>query len=137
MKSANADIWTLCWAASEGDLTEIQKLVANGINLNEPDYDGRTALHLAASNGHLNVVNYLINKGVDISPKDNMGSTPLDDATRSEHEEIIEFINSIDLQAFNFKVYSPSTRLKMSTSENLFIALDEGNNGYINKHNLQ
>lgn len=136
MTSANEYIMTLCWAASEGDLPEIKKLVANVIDLNESDYDGRTALHLAASNGHLDVVNYLINKGVNVSPKDNMGSTPLDDAIRSEHQDIIRFINNIDENGFNFKIHSPSTLLKMSTSENLFRSLDENNNGYINKHDL-
>jgi glutaminase len=136
MKSANEYIWTLCWAASKGDLPEIKRLVANGIDLNESDYDGRTALHLAASNGHIDVVSYLINKGVNLAPKDNMNSTPLDDAIRSNHQDIISFINSVEENGFNFKIHSPSTLLKMSTSENLFIALDENNNGYINKHDL-
>ena len=30
---------TLCWAASEGDLLEIKRLVAAGYDLNEADYD--------------------------------------------------------------------------------------------------
>ncbi len=30
-----------------------------GKDMNEGDYDGRTALHLAAAEGHLNVVRYL------------------------------------------------------------------------------
>ena len=51
------NIMALCWAASEGDLHEIKRLTANGMDLNESDYDGRTALHLACANGHVNIIN--------------------------------------------------------------------------------
>lgn len=72
----------LCWAASQGDLMEIRRLVANGVNLDEADYDGRTAIHLAASEGHDNIVQFLIAKGINLTPKDRWGGTPLDDAKR-------------------------------------------------------
>ena len=40
------------------------------VNLNDGDYDGRTALHLAAVGGHLKVVRFLIEKcNVKIDPK--------------------------------------------------------------------
>ena len=37
------DVMALCWAAYQGDLDEVQRLVASGVNLDEADYDGRTA----------------------------------------------------------------------------------------------
>ena len=43
----------LCWAASQGDLNEIKRMVANGVNLEESDYDGRTCIHLAARKDRL------------------------------------------------------------------------------------
>ncbi len=78
----------LCWAASQGDLSEVQKLAAQGVDLNAADYDGRTALHLAASEGQIEIVNYLITKGVNLQPVDRWGGTPLTDAERANHEEV-------------------------------------------------
>lgn len=71
-----------CWAAYEGDVAEMRRLVARGVNPAAGDYDGRTALHLAASEGRLKAVRYLIELGADLSAKDRWGNTPLDDARR-------------------------------------------------------
>lgn len=79
------DVMALCWAASQGDLTEICRLLANDVNLDGADYDGRTCIHLAASEGQNEVIKFLISKGVKIDPKDRWGGTPLDDARRHNH----------------------------------------------------
>jgi len=84
------NIISLCWAASEGDLLEIQHLVAQGMNINEADYDGRTPLHLAASEGHYKAVEYLILHGANIMAVDRWGNTPLDDAYRCKHQSVID-----------------------------------------------
>lgn len=82
----------LCWAASQGDVNEVQKLAAQGVDLNAADYDGRTALHLAASEGQTEIVNYLIAKGVNLEPIDRWGGTPLSDAKRGGHQAISEVL---------------------------------------------
>lgn len=82
----------LLWAASQGDLDEMRRLVAMGVDLNETDYDGRTALHLAASEGHIEIVKFLILKQVDLSPADRWGGTPLLDAKKHGHKEIASLL---------------------------------------------
>ncbi|MEM6732137.1 MAG: glutaminase, partial [Myxococcota bacterium] len=87
---------TFIWAAAKGDFGAIQRLVARGVALNEADYDGRTALHLAASEGHRNVVEFLLLHGADRNSTDRWGQTPLDDATRAGHAAVIELFNKAD-----------------------------------------
>jgi glutaminase len=85
-------IISLCWASSEGDLLEVRHLVAQGVDINLADYDGRTALHLAASEGHVNIIEYLISRGVNLNPVDRWGNTPLADDYRSKHQQVIELL---------------------------------------------
>ena len=85
---------SLCWAASEGDLFEVQHLYARGVDINAADYDGRTALHLAASEGRANIIEFLIHKGVELNPVDRWGNTPLSDAYRGNHEATIGLLES-------------------------------------------
>src|SRR5215470_2398144 len=84
----------LCWAASQGDLSEAQKLAASGVDLDAADYDGRTALHLAASEGQAHIVEYLIAKGVNLNPIDRWGGSPLSDAQRNDHESVISMLET-------------------------------------------
>jgi glutaminase len=69
-------------AASRGDLTELERLVSKGVDLNGSDYDLRTPVHLAASEGQEEVLKYLIARKVNLSPRDRWGGTPLGDAQR-------------------------------------------------------
>ncbi|NKB47232.1 MAG: glutaminase A [Legionellales bacterium] len=87
---------TLLDAASRGDLDEVLRLAAIGVDLSSADYDGRTALHLAAAEGHLPLVCYLIKQIDDIAPLDRWGNTPLDDAQRGRHSSIITLLSGSD-----------------------------------------
>lgn len=93
IESKLSGVMSLLWAASQGDLTEIRRLIAIGVNINEADYDGRTALHLAASEGQTHIVKYLLAKKVDLNPIDRWGNTPLADAEHQNHAEIIELLS--------------------------------------------
>lgn len=83
----------LCWAASEGDINGIRRLMVQGVDLDEADYDGRTALHLAASEGRQEVVELFIRHGVELGPVDRWGNTPLDDARRAGHEVVVDLLS--------------------------------------------
>jgi glutaminase len=93
-ESKSTDIISLIWAATYGDLSEIQRLEARGIDLNLSDYDGRTALHLAAAEGNLNIVKYLIEKKANVNPLDRWGGNPLKDAMAGNHSEVIAFLKT-------------------------------------------
>ena len=78
----------LIYAASEGDLCAIQRLVAQGIDLESADYDLRTPIHLAAAEGHERIVQYFIDQGVELDPRDRWGNIPLDEAERHGHARV-------------------------------------------------
>lgn len=83
----------LITAAADGDLEEVRLLltIAN-IDLNEGDYDRRTALHLAAGEGHAEIVELLCKAGSDPNAPDRWGGRPLDDAKSGKHPICIKVL---------------------------------------------
>lgn len=55
-------------AASAGDIRRISLLVENGVPVDLPDFDGRTALHLAATEGQLLSVYILLHRSNTMPP---------------------------------------------------------------------
>lgn len=88
------EIMALIFAASSGDLEEVKRLHAMGIDLNQGDYDNRTALHLAVAEKKANVIDYLVSNGADSKAKDRWGVTPLSDAKKSKDKNLEILLNS-------------------------------------------
>jgi len=62
------------------------------MNINAPDYDKRTALHLAAAEGRREVVEYLVAQGADVNARDRWGDSPLIEAVRHRHTGVATFL---------------------------------------------
>jgi glutaminase len=82
MEIKDEDYGSLLWSAKVGDDQRVRQLAACGIEVNMPDHDKRTALHLAASEGHAHMVKLLLALQADASSRDKNNGTPLDDAIR-------------------------------------------------------
>ncbi|EAX86017.1 ankyrin repeat protein, putative, partial [Trichomonas vaginalis G3] len=67
-------------------------LISHGININEKDNDGRTALHIAAFYNNREIAEILISHGININEKDNIGQTALHKATRYIDKETTEIL---------------------------------------------
>ncbi|KAF4694924.1 hypothetical protein FOZ60_006444 [Perkinsus olseni] len=76
---------SLWWSAAVGDAIRIRHLAARGIDVRTPDYDLRTALHLAVCNSHRETAKLLMCLGADPQYRDRYGNSPLMDAEREGH----------------------------------------------------
>jgi ankyrin repeat protein len=79
-------------AADDGDLAEINQLLAAGANPNEPDHDGYTPLMAAASRNREGAVLALIEAGADVNQINNDEETALHVARRFNLPNIVRIL---------------------------------------------
>jgi len=65
-----------------------------GVNVNETDDDGVTALMIASENGDINIVKNLISAGADVSAKAADGTTALNAAKEEGNQKIVNILQS-------------------------------------------
>jgi hypothetical protein len=90
----NLSVATLHGAAFAGDTAEVEKLLAEGGDVNARDDAQRTPLHYAAGQGRLGVVQLLLAKGADVAARDDAGRTPLHLAAEGGHAVVIEALRA-------------------------------------------
>jgi len=81
--------------ASEGHTARVISLLEQKANVNKPDYDKRTALHVACSStvASLETVKALISAKAQVNSVDKFGATPLDEAVVHQREnEIVKIL---------------------------------------------
>ncbi|XP_074281035.1 potassium channel AKT1-like [Silene latifolia] len=83
---------SLCFAAIRGDDHLMLRLLKRGLDPNESEDSGRTALHIAASNGTVKCVHLLLDYGADPNCRDQEGSTPLWEAMKGDHEPVVKIL---------------------------------------------
>ncbi|KAK9697777.1 hypothetical protein RND81_08G060700 [Saponaria officinalis] len=81
---------SLCFAALRRDDQLMLRLLKRGLDPNESENSGRTALHIAASNGSEKCVRLLLDYGADPNCRDQEGSTPLWAAMQGGHETVVK-----------------------------------------------
>ncbi|XP_043988031.1 glutaminase kidney isoform, mitochondrial isoform X1 [Gambusia affinis] len=80
----------LLFAAFTGDVSALRRFALSSMDMEQRDYDSRTALHVASAEGHLEVVRFLLDAcKVNPVPKDRWGNTPLDEAVQFGHHDVV------------------------------------------------
>ncbi|XP_059188814.1 glutaminase liver isoform, mitochondrial-like [Centropristis striata] len=89
----NKSVVNLMFAAYSGDLSALRRFALSAVNMEQRDYDSRTALHVASAEGHMEAVVFLT-EVCKVSPhlKDRWGNTPLDDAMQFGHDVIVSVL---------------------------------------------
>lgn len=84
----NTQMHKLIEAAGNGNIQMVEAILKFGsaLDINQGDYDQRTAVHLACSEGRLRMVELLLSqKGIDVDVEDRWGNRPIDDAKRAKY----------------------------------------------------
>ncbi|HKY29390.1 MAG TPA: ankyrin repeat domain-containing protein [Pyrinomonadaceae bacterium] len=84
----------LHFAARDGDLAEVTRLLNEGYQPNVFDELGKTPLHYASERGHLDVMRLLLSSGADVNAHDEsvIGDTVLRDVASSCSFEVAKIL---------------------------------------------
>lgn len=82
----------LVLSARRGDLEAVEKFVNDGIDINQNNINGVTALMVSVYNKHYPIVKYLLEKGADINFKDAYGNTALMYAVCKQDEDMYKYL---------------------------------------------
>ena len=83
----------LVYWSSLGEIDEVEKSLNNGIDVNQADNEGYSALQAAAENGYLDIVKLLVSKGAEVEHKS--PHTALELAEMAEQKDIVEYLKSL------------------------------------------
>ena len=83
----------LVYWSSLGDVEQVALLLEDGIDPNQTDEEGYSALQAAAENDHLAVVKLLVSKGANVSYKGEY--TALQLAEMAENIEVVAYLKNL------------------------------------------
>jgi RNA polymerase sigma factor (sigma-70 family) len=79
-------------AAEESELSTIELMLVDGVDIDAQNEDGQTLLHWAAQQGRADAVELLIHHGAALNIQDKSGKTPLQAAVERGHTEAAELL---------------------------------------------
>ncbi|XP_063790152.1 glutaminase kidney isoform, mitochondrial-like isoform X2 [Pseudophryne corroboree] len=83
----------ILFAAFTGDVSALRRFALSAMDMEQRDYDSRTALHVAAAEGHVEVVRFLLEAcKVNPFPKDRWNNTPMDEAMHFGHHDVVKIL---------------------------------------------
>ena len=94
MGSRASDVAQLLTAAATGQVEQIERLLANGLDVESADYDGRRAMHIACAEGQAHIVQALLQHGASIGAEDRWGNTPLSESARHGHTQLVDLLRA-------------------------------------------
>lgn len=119
-EDANKSIINLMFAAYSGDVCALRRFALSAVNMEQSDYDSRTALHVAAAEGHVEAVVFLT-ETCKVNPymKDRWGNTPLDDAMQFGHDVVVSVLQKYQCEYTNDEASSSDTEEQKTTLDTL------------------
>lgn len=93
--SSKIEMSDLHRAAFYNDVTQIEELIAQKVDINAKATNEVTPLHMAAHQGNLDAVKILVKKGADPDLRNKMLETPLDVAIRKGKADVADYLFSI------------------------------------------
>lgn len=105
-------------AMEAGDFTRVQELIREGVDVNEPQVDGATALHWASQWNDEQSARQLIRAGADANKANRTGATPLQLAAINGSPEMLSLL--LDAGA------DPNARVTITADTPLMLAAKTG-----------
>ncbi|XP_029575824.1 glutaminase kidney isoform, mitochondrial [Salmo trutta] len=89
----NKSVVNLMFAAYSGDVSALRRFALSAVDMEEKDYDSRTALHVSSAEGNVEAVLFLT-ETCKVNPhiKDRWGNTPLDDARQFGWDGVVSVL---------------------------------------------
>ena len=83
----------LVYWASLGEVEEVERVLAEGVDVNQTDDEGYSALQAAAENDNLDVVKLLVTKGANVQYTTEY--TALQLAEMAGNSEVVEYLKTL------------------------------------------
>lgn len=115
--------WTPLHQAKSGE--RIRELIAEGLDVNETDGEGRTPLHVACVNKDYDKAEALLGAGAQVDPLDKWGNTPLNSAVfEKDALDLVKLLieHGADPTIGNINGHSPLSEAKRY-QENDYVAV--------------